>query len=182
MSFRSLISRSFLTSSTRRSSVFGPAGGRPSTLASGYSAHPSFKDPRSIRTTAFTNECKENIAHYLSQCKAQLPLSPNWQSSPTARDFQNLFRFLAMELVGPNFPWGKSFEKDSMAILRDLHYPVLDTISKTAFTAPGSHQSWPHLVAMLDWMVELCKVSSRTASRTDYNPGATTLARSAVHL
>lgn len=129
-------------------------------MAPGYGVHQAFKDPRPVKATAYTNQCKENIAEYLSHCKAQLSLSSNWQASPTAREFQDLFRYLAMELIGPHFPWGKSFEKDCLAILRDLHYPVLDTISKTAVTAPGSHQSWPHIVAMLDWMVELCKVST----------------------
>ncbi|BEI98500.1 hypothetical protein CcaverHIS631_0307990 [Cutaneotrichosporon cavernicola] len=146
--------------STRRSSAFGPTGGRQSTLAPSYGSH-TFKDPRPVKVPTFTSQCKENIAGYLASCRAQLSLSANWQASPTAREFQDLFRFLATGLVGPNYPWGKSFEKDCLSILRDLHYPVLDTLSKTAVTAPGSHQSWPLILAMLDWMVGLCKAQQR---------------------
>ncbi|OCF76626.1 hypothetical protein I204_02324 [Kwoniella mangroviensis CBS 8886] len=53
--------------------------------------------------------------------------------------------------------WGKKFEDDALSILKDLRYPGLDSVSKTAFTAPGAPQSWPGLLAMLSWLVELCK-------------------------
>ncbi|KLT39875.1 hypothetical protein CC85DRAFT_278660 [Cutaneotrichosporon oleaginosum] len=144
----------------RRASALGPTVGRQSTLAPSYGSFP-FKDPRPVKTPAFTAQCKEKIAGYLARSRAQLPLSANWQSSPTTREFKDLFRYLATELIGPSFPWGKSFEKDCLSILRDLHYPVLDTISKTAVTVPGSQQSWPYILAMLDWMVELCKAQQR---------------------
>lgn len=118
----------------------------------------AIKDPRPIRDRTFQSDCHANIQEFLARRKVQLALTPKWLSSPTQRDFQNVFRFLADELVGPGFPWGKKFEDDCLAIMRDLRYPVMDAVGKTALTAPGSPNAWPNVLAMLNWMVDLCKV------------------------
>ncbi|KAL1408413.1 kinetochore-associated Ndc80 complex subunit ndc80 [Vanrija albida] len=127
---------------TRRSSIFASAGGRSSIMPS-YSST-AIKDTRPIRDATFRTESSQNIQSYLSQHGSQVELSAKWSVSPTQREFQNLFRFLADSLIGPGFPWGKKFDDDCLSILRDLRYPAMET-------------NWPNLLAMLNWMVELCK-------------------------
>lgn len=144
-----------------------------------YAAVGTIKDPRPIRDRTFQSDCHTNIQEFLARRKVQLALTPKWLSSPTQRDFQNVFRYLADELVGPGFPWGKKFEDDCIAIMRDLRYPVMDAVGKTALTAPGSPNAWPNVLAMLNWMVDLCNVSctvmctSLTGSRRPKNIATT---------
>lgn len=149
--------RALTASSTRRSSIFASAGGGRASIMPAFSTG-AIKDPRPIRDRTFQSDCHANIQEFLARRKVQLALTPKWLSSPTQRDFQNVFRFLADELVGPGFPWGKKFEDDCLAIMRDLRYPVMDAVGKTALTAPGSPNAWPNVLAMLNWMVDLCKV------------------------
>lgn len=126
----------------------------------------SVKDTRPIRDATFRTESSQNIQSYLLQHGSQVELSAKWSVSPTQREFQNLFRFLADNLIGPGFPWGKKFDDDCLAILRDLRYPAMETVSKTALAAPGGYQNWPNLLAMLSWMVELCKVCDHRVARS----------------
>jgi SMC interacting uncharacterized protein involved in chromosome segregation len=39
-------------------------------------------------------------------------------------------------------------------------YPFCDQLSKSTFYAVGSNQSWPNLLAMLAWMVQLIEASN----------------------
>lgn len=116
------------------------------------------KDNRPVRDRGFQVECQRNIEDFLTHNGVQLALSSKWLVSPTQRDFQTLFRYLAEELIGTGYPWSKKVEDDFLAILRDLRYPAMDSIGKTALTAPGG-SNWPHVLAMLNWLVELCRVS-----------------------
>lgn len=119
----------------------------------------SSKDTRPVRDRAYQSECQRNIEDFLAHRGVQLALSSKWLVSPTQRDFQTLFRYLAEEIMGTGFPWSKKVEDDFIAILRDLKYPAMDNIGKTALTAPGG-SNWPHVLAMLNWLVEICKVSA----------------------
>ena len=84
--------------------------------------------------------------------------------SPTAKDFFTLFKWLYNEFIDPAYAWpAKNLVDDITAVLRDLRYPALDSISKTSFSAPGDTRSWPLLLALLSWLVDLAKVSRRIA-------------------
>lgn len=147
--------------SSRRPSAAQSSG--RSSIMPGY-GHSS-KDSRPVRDRTFQSECQRNIEDFLAQRGVQLALSSKWLVSPTQRDFQTLFRYLVEELMGTGYPWSKKVEDDFIAILRDLRYPAMDGIGKTALTAPGG-SNWPHVLAMLNWLVELCKVSRyRTATK-----------------
>ncbi len=138
--------------SARRSSVFASAGGARVSMMPGFSAT-SIKDPRPIRDRTFQHDCFHNIQEYFA-ARGFGSLSNN----PTQKDFQQAFKFLADDLVGPGLPWNKKFEDDCLAMLKDLKYPALDTLGKTALGAAGSERNWPLMLAMLNWMVSLCKV------------------------
>ncbi|WRT65058.1 uncharacterized protein IL334_002000 [Kwoniella shivajii] len=143
--------------SARRSSLFtSQSSARPS-LAPGIYTSVTCKDTRPLRDKSFQSECMRNVSDYLAIARYPAPLTPKTFISPTAKEFQSIFRFLIVALIGPGLSWTKKFEDDALSILRDLRYPGLDSVSKTAFTAPGAPQSWPGMLAMLNWLVELCK-------------------------
>ena len=92
--------------------------------------------------------------------RCPVPIHDKWLTSPTAKDFQNLFRWIVNEWIDPAYSWpAKQFVDDATAVLRDLRYPVMESIGKTALSAPGDTRTWPAMLAMLAWMVELAKVS-----------------------
>lgn len=144
--------------SVRRSSVFtSNSQGRTSMAPGVYST--AYKDPRPLRDKVFQSNCMRNVNEYLISVRYPLPLTAKTLTSPTAKEFQSIFKFLVNDLVDPGAAWGKKFEDDTLSILKDLKYPGMDSVSKTALTAPGAPQSWPNMLAMLNWLVDLCKAS-----------------------
>ncbi|KGB77905.1 kinetochore protein NDC80 [Cryptococcus deuterogattii 99/473] len=142
--------------SVRRSSVFtSNSQGRTSMAPGVYSI--AYKDPRPLRDKVFQSNCMRNVNEYLISVRYPLPLTAKTLTSPTAKEFQSIFKFLVNDLVDPGAAWGKKFEDDTLSILKDLKYPGMDSVSKTALTAPGAPQSWPNMLAMLNWLVDLCK-------------------------
>lgn len=119
----------------------------------------AYKDPRPLRDKVFQSNCMRNVNEYLISVRYPLPLTAKTLTSPTAKEFQSIFKFLVNDLVDPGAAWGKKFEDDTLSILKDLKYPGMDSVSKTALTAPGAPQSWPNMLAMLNWLVDLCKAS-----------------------
>ncbi|WVO16742.1 hypothetical protein L204_104426 [Cryptococcus depauperatus] len=142
--------------SVRRNSVFSSNGQGRASLAAGLYSAP-YKDPRPIRDKTFQTNCMRNINHYLVATRYPSPITPKTFTSPTAKEFQSIFRFLVNDFIDQSLAWGKKFEDDTLTILKDLKYPGMDSVSKTALTAPGAPQSWPNLLAMLNWLVDLCK-------------------------
>nr|XP_018265782.1 STE/STE20/PAKA protein kinase [Kwoniella dejecticola CBS 10117]OBR87940.1 STE/STE20/PAKA protein kinase [Kwoniella dejecticola CBS 10117] len=143
--------------SVRRSSVFASSSrARPSIAQGLYTAAPP-RDPRPIRDKAFQSACMRNVTDFLVSARYPAPLTSKTFISPTAKEFQSIFRFLVETLVDPGTGWSKKFEDDALMVLKDLRYPGMDTVSKTAFTAPGAPHSWSGMLAMLNWLVEICK-------------------------
>ncbi|WVR04399.1 hypothetical protein IAU60_001401 [Kwoniella sp. DSM 27419] len=142
---------------SRRSSVY-PAGSlsRPS-VAPGLYLPSALKDTRPVRDKGFQSTCIGNISVYLGLVRYPSQLTPKTLVSPTAKEFQSIFRFLINDIIDVGMEWGKRFEDDAITVLRDLRYPSMDSVTKTAIGAPGSPQAWPGLLAMLNWLVELCK-------------------------
>lgn len=153
--------------SVRRSSSYSSQG-RPSvagppmigSLSSSSSAKPSSSsssDPREIRTSAYMQQCRENVAEYLAARRCPHPFGPKYLTSPTTKEFQNMFKFLITDVLDPGFVWGKSFESDCVQILRDMKYPTPEQVGKTALSAAGAPNTWPPILAMLNWLVELSR-------------------------
>jgi SMC interacting uncharacterized protein involved in chromosome segregation len=145
--------------SVRRSSVYP---GRQS-MAPGTSLQPVVKDTRPIRDKTFMTNCQHNIADFLAMFRSNINVNQKTLTSPTGKEFQEMFKFFINFLVD-GFTWGKSFEQDAFQLLRDLRYPSPENCGKTAISAPGTPQHWPYIIAMLNWLVDLCKVSPRAVS------------------
>lgn len=111
-------------------------------------------DPRPIRERGFQAKAQQRIMTYLSTHGYQGILTPKTLSMPTVKDFETIFKFLYAQL-DPRFVYAKKFPEDSLIILRGIHYPYVSNISKSHIYSAGSQSSWPNLLAMLLWLVEL---------------------------
>jgi kinetochore protein NDC80 len=116
------------------------------------------KDTRPVRDRTYQTQCQRNIHEYLQLHRFPMPISPKTLTSPTQKEFQSIFKYLISEFVDPNMIWGKKFEDDCIAIMKDIRYPAMETLGKTALVAPGTPHTWPAILAMLNWLVDLCKV------------------------
>ncbi|ODO03107.1 hypothetical protein I350_05952 [Cryptococcus amylolentus CBS 6273] len=146
--------------SFRRSSVFASSTQGRASLAPGVYSSTS-RDNRPVRDKTFQANCARNVSDYLVSAHYPAPITAKTLTSPTAKEFQSILKFLINNSLDPGAPWSKKFEDDTLTVLKDLKYPGLETVSKTALTAPGAPQSWPVMLAMLNWLADLCKALDR---------------------
>lgn len=118
-----------------------------------------FRDPRQIRDKQFMAKAQETIIEFLIQRGYNHLLSRKTLLAPTKKDFESVFKFLYSR-IDPHYTYGKRIEDDVYVILRQhLKYPFADSISKSSLHAVGSVKTWPTLLAMLHWMVELLMIA-----------------------
>ena len=74
------------------------------------------------------------------------------------KDYRIIFDYLAHAL-DPIYPLNRGrFEDEFVPALKALRYPYAHQIDNKWLAAPASMHSWPHLLGVLHWLVELCKV------------------------
>ncbi|KAJ2393137.1 kinetochore-associated Ndc80 complex subunit ndc80 [Coemansia sp. RSA 2559] len=156
----------------RRVSVFASARrstmniGIPGTISRGGSA---IKDPRPIKDRNFMAKGQQRIMNYLSTHAYPGMLTPKTLSMPTAKDFQTIFKFLYAQL-DPRYMYQKKFDDEVLSVLRGIHYPYVGNISKSHIHSAGSMTTWPGLLAMLLWLVELIEcVTQMNPQNIDVN-------------
>lgn len=106
------------------------------------------------------------LIEFLANAGYPHPISQKILSAPSAKDFQNIFRFLYAQL-DPGYDFGKKFEEEVPILMKGLRYPFAGDISKSQLYAVGSMHAWPGLLAMLGWMVDLvgcCDLLTATES------------------
>lgn len=120
------------------------------------------KDTRPIRDKNFQHMCANEILEYLQRRHFKYPVLIKTLQSPTNKEFQTIFIFLINDVIDPQFQWGRAgrkMEDDIILLLRDHKYRSVDSISKSSLAAVGSLHSWPNVLAMLHWLVNLSRVS-----------------------
>ncbi|KAF9574844.1 autophagy protein [Mortierella alpina] len=132
-----------------RQSMSGSAGPRPS-----LSGTVSMKDPRPIKDKAFQRSLVHSIVDYLTQNGYPNSITPKNLMQPTNKDFQDVFKFLYQKLE-PRYIFQKKFEDEVPVLMKTMRYPAADTISKTALYTVGAPHSWPSMLALLGWMVDV---------------------------
>ncbi|KAJ1829382.1 kinetochore-associated Ndc80 complex subunit ndc80 [Coemansia sp. RSA 2599] len=127
------------------------------------------KDPRAIKERAFQAKAQQRIVSYLSTHGYPGLLTPKTLATPTVKDFQTIFRFLYAQL-DPRYVYQKKFEEDALNILRGIRYPYVNNISRSHIYSAGSMSTWPGLLAMLLWLVELIEcVTQMNPQEIDVN-------------
>lgn len=89
--------------------------------STGLMGPPPGKDPRPLREKNFQFSCIKSLIKFLSECGYDRPLSPKLLSSPSAKDFASIFKFLYAQL-DPTFIWtsDKKFEEEVPVLLKSL--------------------------------------------------------------
>lgn len=136
----------------RRSSIGAKGAGLGNSSFSG-------KEPRPIRDKNFQNDGISILLNHLIQTGFDFPISAKILTAPSSKDFQNIFKFLYGQ-IDPTFVFDKKFEEEVPGLMKGLKYPFANDISKSQLQAVGSMHTWPILLAMLVWMVELIQICS----------------------
>ena len=79
-------------------------------------------------------------------------ISPKILNGPTTKDFQHVFEFLLSQFDRYRTP-KERLQDDVVTAMGQLGYPL--SISKSALQAVGTPHTWPNLLAVLVWAVEL---------------------------
>jgi len=125
---------------------------RLSTL--GYAPSSIKKDVRPLRDKNWVLSAKKALIHFLV-ITGYPDVSKNSLKSPSAKDFKRIFVFL-YGLIDPYYNFSeKDFEDQVIQLIKGLRYPYADSISKSQLKSVGSTYTWPMILGILIWMVEL---------------------------
>jgi kinetochore protein NDC80 len=111
-------------------------------------------DTRPSNDRSYMQACIKSIVGFVVDNGYGMPISPKILTNPTSKDFQHIFLFL-MRYVDPSFNFDKRFEDEIPNVMKSLGYPF--TISKSALSAVGSPHTWPTLLGVLIWILEMIK-------------------------
>jgi kinetochore protein NDC80 len=100
---------------------------------------------------------KQDIFNYLQS--SGFEISSASLNSIQGKDYRAIFDFLLLNL-DPSHPLAPNarFEDEFVPALKSLRYPFAHQIDNKWLAAPASMHSWPSLLGVLHWLVELCKV------------------------
>ncbi|XP_006458435.1 hypothetical protein AGABI2DRAFT_216992 [Agaricus bisporus var. bisporus H97] len=142
--------RTPLHSSTRRPSLWG--SGAQSSQQSGQ----SFKDTRPLRDKQYQSKMRQEIFLFLQS--AGYEIAPSTLSNIQGKEYRNIFEYLVL-ILDPMYMFSTGrFEDDFVPALKALRYPYAHTMDNKWLAAPASMHSWPPLLGVLHWLVDMCKL------------------------
>ncbi|KXN82503.1 putative kinetochore protein NDC80 [Leucoagaricus sp. SymC.cos] len=145
--------RTPLHNSTRRPSIWGSGGGGSQMPAP---SGQSFKDPRPLRDKQYQGRMRQEIFLFLQS--AGFDIAHSTLSNIQGKEYRAVFEFLILNL-DPVYPFSAGrFEDDFAPALKALRYPYAHVLDNKWLAAPASMHSWPPLLGVLHWLVEMCKL------------------------
>ncbi|KAF5386764.1 hypothetical protein D9615_001826 [Tricholomella constricta] len=144
--------RTPLNNSTRRGSLW--AGG--ANLAPPSSSQ-TLKDTRPLRDRHYQTKMRQEIFSYLQGEGFEISMAS--LANIQGKDYRAIFDFLLLTL-DPSHPLNHNnrFEDEFVPALKALRYPFAHQIDNKWLAAPASMHSWPSLLGVLHWLVEICKL------------------------
>ncbi|KAF9009339.1 HEC/Ndc80p family-domain-containing protein [Cyathus striatus] len=144
--------RTPLNHSTRRVSVWGG-----NTVLAPPIGSQTVKDSRPLRDRQYQTKMRQDILSYLQSSGYDINMSI--LTNIQGKDYRAIFDFLVLRL-DPCHPLNPStrFEDQFVPALKALRYPFSHQIDNKWLAAPASMHSWPSLLGVLHWLVELCKM------------------------
>lgn len=120
------------------------------------------KDPRNIRDRNFQAKMRQDIVGWLQSTGFEIP--NGILQNITGRDFGAIFQHL-ISLLDPQWPFRpqQRWEEQFLPPLKALRYPYVGSIDLRWLATPAAPHSWPTLLGVLHWVVEIGKVSRRTS-------------------
>ncbi|TFK26419.1 hypothetical protein FA15DRAFT_654414 [Coprinopsis marcescibilis] len=144
----------------RRGSIWGGAIAAPS-------GSQTAKDTRPLRDRQYQGKMRQDILQYLQLVQVEgvtMHTLTNIQGKDYRFIFETLLSVLEPDnpLVRPREPQNQQpqprFEDVLIPSLKYLRYPYVHQIDNKWLAAPASMHSWPYLLGVLHWLVELCKL------------------------
>jgi len=120
----------------------------------GYTPSTIKKDIRPLRDKNWGFSAKKALIHFLV-ITGFPDVSKTSLKNPSAKDFKKIFVFL-YGLIDPYYEISeKDFEDQVIQLIKGLRYPYADSISKSQLKSVSSTYTWPMILGILIWMVEL---------------------------
>lgn len=114
------------------------------------------RDPRQLREKNIQLAMRQDIVGWLKA--HDFDTSSNPLSNIHAKGYQMIFRQLVLIIDdGYNFSDNVPLQDEVLNTLRALEYPYVSSLDAKWFAAPASMHSWPSLLGVLHWLVELGK-------------------------
>ncbi|KAG6829987.1 hypothetical protein H0H87_009594 [Tephrocybe sp. NHM501043] len=135
---------------TRRGSMWAGGGNAPPPSSQ------TVKDTRPLRDRHYQIKIRQEIVHYMQDAGHEITMAS--LANITGKDFRAIFDFLVV-MLDPQHPFiqGARFEDEFVPALKALRYPFAHQIDNKWLAAPASMHSWPSLLGVLHWLVEMCK-------------------------
>lgn len=130
--------------------------------AAAASARAPLRDTRPTRDAGWQKMAQTEIYEYLMETKSDMELSfltPAVLRSPTSKQFEEIWKFLVLELDPDWVPENPKVQEEFVPVMKDLQYPFAETITKSSLSAINSPHSWAAITAALHWMVRQARVS-----------------------
>ena len=101
---------------------------------------------------------RQDVATFL--ISTGFEVAPQMLQNITGKDFRAVFQHLIL-YFDPLWPFKpeQRFEESFMQALKAMKYPYLGQIDIKWLPTPAAMHSWPALLGMLHWLVELGRVS-----------------------
>jgi len=108
---------------------------------------------------------RQDVYNYLNDSGFEISMQA--LTSMQGKDYRAIFETLMLSL-DPFYPFkeGARFEEEFIPALKALRYPFSHQIDVKWLAAVASPHSWPYLLGVLHWLVELCRVRYVSASFT----------------
>ncbi|CAL4065635.1 unnamed protein product, partial [Meganyctiphanes norvegica] len=113
------------------------------------------KETRPLNDPKFKSLCIDKIMEFLKANGYENPITRRNLLTPTTKDFVNIFNFIYRHMDG-SYQLPVKFEDDIPKLLKSFKYPV--QMSKSSFITVGSPHTWPAVLAMLSWLVEVVNI------------------------
>ncbi|KAI8091380.1 HEC/Ndc80p family-domain-containing protein [Gilbertella persicaria] len=113
-------------------------------------------DTQSIKDPELQKQYLREITEYLKETSYEGPFIRSI-SMLGNREFQMIFKHLFLRIV-PHYSYKRRFEEDAMVLIRQLGYPLADTINRKELLSIGAMHSNPTFIALLHWLVVVCKI------------------------
>ncbi|KAL0580598.1 kinetochore-associated Ndc80 complex subunit ndc80 [Marasmius crinis-equi] len=137
--------------SARRGSIWAGAPPQPSSSQS--------KDPRPLRDKNFQARERAEIHSYLKDNPPQ-DFTLQKLTNVTGKDYRIIFEHLVQIISPMCLPEEQTrFEDVFIPTLKALRYPWVGALDNKWLAAPASMHSWPSLLGVLHWLVEICKMT-----------------------
>ncbi|KAF3049760.1 kinetochore-associated Ndc80 complex subunit ndc80 [Didymella keratinophila] len=161
----------FGESAQRRSSVFKSrasyAGGSTGVKQSFFQQAPMPAamptDPRNLKNAGTRQAMAAELHQFLTnnnfEMESKHVLSAKAMSSPTQKDFNNMFQWLYNK-IDPSYRFLKSIDQEVPPLLQQLRYPFQKSITKSQIAAVGGN-NWPTFLGLLHWMMQLVVLCQR---------------------